>query len=81
MSEALDKIDKYKRDILRELLSQCTEKQQEFFDHMYIYGIEKMPKEKLDWAITQCENTVKKNNSKKKIPNKKKYTRFELMDI
>ncbi len=81
MSEALEKIDKYKREVLKELLSQCTEKQQEFFDHMYIYGIDHMPKDKINWAIIQCENTIKKNNSKKKIPKKKKYSRFEIMDI
>ncbi len=81
MSEALEKIEKYKRDILRELFSQCTEKQQEFFDHMYAYGIENMPEDKINWAIKQCENTIKRNNLKKEIPNKKKYSRFEIMDI
>ena len=81
MSEALDKIDKYKNYILKELFYQCTEKQQEFFDHLYPYGIDHIPKEKLDWAIQQCENTIKEN-IKKGIVNKKKIiNRFKIMDI
>ena len=81
MSEALDKINKYKYDILKELFYQCTEKQQEFFDHLYPYGIDHIPKEKLEWAIIQCENTIQKNNSKKKSKKRKNIPRFELMDI
>lgn len=59
--------------ILKELLAQCTEKQQLLFKRMYSHDnlelpindvVEKIKDEKLDWAISQCMNTVTKNNLK-----------------
>ena len=64
MSEALKKIDKYRYDILRKLFSQCTEKQQKFFNRLYLYGIDHIPKEKLDWAMQQIQSTLNKKVNK-----------------
>ena len=50
-----------KREVLRELLNQCTDKQIEFFNRMYI-DIEVIPYDKMDFAIRQCEATILKNN-------------------
>lgn len=59
--------------ILKELLAQCTEKQQLLFKRMYSHNNLEMPindvvdqinEDKLDWAISQCMNTVTKNNLK-----------------
>jgi 3-methyladenine DNA glycosylase AlkC len=59
MSKALERIEQYTRDQLRNLLLQCTKKQQTFFYRMYP-SIDKIPPEKLPWAIRQCENTLAK---------------------
>lgn len=64
MSEALDEIEQYRRDVLQRLLDQCTPEQQAFFLRMYPGGVEKIPQDKLDWATVQCENTIKKNRKK-----------------
>lgn len=61
MSEALTKIKQYRLQILKELYHQCTPSQQRLFDRMYGDSIDKMPDSKINWAIQQCENTVKKN--------------------
>lgn len=61
MSEALTKIKQYRLQILKELYHQCTSLQQRLFDRMYGDSIDKMPDSKIDWAIQQCENTIKKN--------------------
>ena len=53
------------------MLAQCTKGQQQIFKRMYshknlILDIEKivdnMPENKLDWAFTQCEKTLNKND-------------------
>lgn len=58
------------RNILKELLAQCTEGQQMMFKKMYSPknlelpindAVDKMNPDKIDWAISQCENTLKKN--------------------
>jgi precorrin-4 methylase len=58
------------RRIIKELLDQCTEGQQNVFIRMYsgnvIYSsiaevVDNMPDEKIDHAITQCENSVARN--------------------
>lgn len=51
------------REKLRELLPQCTKKQQEFFIRMYV-SVDVIPFEKIDWAIQQVERTIKKNQEK-----------------
>lgn len=57
------------RNILKELLAECTEGQQTMFKRLYSNNIElpinevvdKMDTDKIDWAISQCERTVEKN--------------------
>lgn len=58
------------KEILKELLNKCTEPQQRLFKQMYCFDnmelpinevIEQMDGDNMDWAITQCERTVKKN--------------------
>lgn len=58
------------RNILKELLSKCTEGQQLMFKRMYSNknlelsineSVDNMDDDKIDWAITQCERTVEKN--------------------
>jgi len=58
------------REILKELLSQCTDQQQLMFKRMYCHknldlpineAVDQMDESKIDWAITQCEKTVAKN--------------------
>ena len=49
---------------LNDALSKCTSKQVEFFWRLYPGGIDKILTTKLPWALTQCENTIKKNEAK-----------------
>ena len=55
------------RNILKELLPQCTEEQQMMFKKMYCHtnldstieeAIDHMDPAKMDWAITQAERTL-----------------------
>ena len=64
MSETLKQLKEHKHQVLKDLLSQCTEKQQLFFNRMYV-SVGTIPEEKWDWAIEQCERTIK-NNAKEK---------------
>lgn len=59
------------KDILKGLLSKCTEPQQMLFKRMYSHNrlelsidevVDQMDSDKLDWAISQCERTVEKNS-------------------
>jgi len=61
------------RDILKDLLSQCTEDQQMLFKRMYSHDdlernindvVDQMPDDKINWAISQCERTVYNNAMK-----------------
>jgi hypothetical protein len=55
------KVSKFKLDLLKDLLHQCTVNQQERFHS--IYGdINKIPEEKIDLAIIQCEKTTELNS-------------------
>lgn len=58
MSKALEKIEKFKRDLLKELYDKCTPLERDKFDRMYQGGPDKVPAERLDWSIQQCENTI-----------------------
>jgi hypothetical protein len=62
MSESLDKIKKYRKQILTELYNQCTESQQTKFNLLY-GSLETISEDKIDLAIQVCERTVKSNNS------------------
>lgn len=57
------------RNILKELLSQCTEGQQLMFKRMYSHkklellindAVDNMDDDKIDCAISQCERTIEK---------------------
>ncbi|KKL56626.1 hypothetical protein LCGC14_2243550 [marine sediment metagenome] len=61
------------KEMLKELLAQCTEQQQFMFKRMYSHNnldlpineaVEKMKDENIDRAITQCERTVENNKIK-----------------
>ena len=67
MSKALKEIEAFRRATLSELYHKCTEKQQAVFCRMY-GSLEAVPDVKVDWAIQQCEATIKKNNA---FPRKK----------
>jgi hypothetical protein len=63
------------RDILKDLLSQCTEDQQMLFKRMYSHddlerdindAVDQMANDKINWAISQCERTVYDNAMKEK---------------
>ncbi len=60
MSKILNEIKDFRKEKLIELLNQCTLEQQAFFDRMY-GSRDTIPDEKIDWAIRQCEGTIKKN--------------------
>lgn len=57
------------QDILKGLLSQCSEEEQMMFKKMYSHQnlelpindvVNNMDPSKMDWAITQCETTINK---------------------
>ena len=57
---------------LKELLLECTERQQFMFKRMYSHKnldlpihevVDQMAVDKIDWAMTQIERTVKKNRA------------------
>lgn len=59
--------------MMKVLLSQCNEKQQDLFKRMYANGnlelsindvVDQMDDDKIDNAFTQCERTVIKNKLK-----------------
>jgi hypothetical protein len=59
-SQSLEKIENYKKKILKELLNQCTEEQKAFFNRMYV-SVEKISENKIPQAIRQCERTIEMN--------------------
>lgn len=61
MSEALTKIEEYRKQILVELYNKCTKEQQELFNRMYV-SVDDIPESKINWAIQQCERTILKNS-------------------
>lgn len=70
MSDALNDIADYRLSTLKRLFLETTEKQQQLFKRMYSHKdltadietiINKMPDNKIDWAIQQCERTVEMN--------------------
>lgn len=64
------------KKMLKELLSECTEGQQQLFKKMYCQNlqmsineaVDQMSDDKIDWAMTQVERTVEKNRSVVKKP-------------
>lgn len=66
-------LNKNTRIILKELLGKCTMGQQDVFVRMYGQNkyrsitetVDHMDSEKIDWALTQIENTLIKNENNK----------------
>jgi len=63
-------IQEFARTQLKEMLGKCTEAQQILFKRMYSHNnlsldigevVDNMPEEKLDWAMQQCQRTLKNN--------------------
>lgn len=54
------KVIEFKRNLIRELLNQCTKEEQAFFDFMY-KSIEDIQEDKMSQAYSQCQATLKKN--------------------
>lgn len=61
MSETLKKIEEYRRQLLLDLYSQCTESQQVKFKMMH-KSIDDIPDDKIEIAILQCEKALQKNS-------------------
>jgi hypothetical protein len=68
-NETLIRISK---EYLKELLMKCTEGQQLMFKRMYCSkkldlsineAVDQMDDNKIDWAVSQTERTVEKNNN------------------
>lgn len=72
-SPTLAKIDKFRRDELKQLLAQCTPGQHHVFRLMYSHKdlekpiekvVDDMPPERIDWAICQVETTIINNTNR-----------------
>lgn len=70
------KIKEEYRLMLKDLLAQCTEAEQMVFKRMYSHKnldldintvVDNMDESKYDWAITQCEQTIKNKRPSKEI--------------
>jgi len=68
MSETInkmnDEIKNIKIQTLTNLYNQCTPDQQKLFNRMYT-SLEKIPDDRINWAIQQCERTIATNNKLK----------------
>lgn len=62
-SKALENIEEYRLNTLRNLLSQCTESQQKKFWRIFISWND-IGEHNLNNAITICERAVKQNSEK-----------------
>ena len=63
-------LQKFARDTIKAGLAECSPEQQLLFKRMYANGnlelpidevVDDMPEARLDWAMQQVENTIKKN--------------------
>ncbi len=63
-----DTLQEFARTQLKAMLAECTDSQQSMFKRMYSYTdltldidtvVDNVPVEKLDWAMTQCQKTLK----------------------
>ena len=61
-SENLKKVKDYRKQLLQELYDQQTDAAKDLFNRMYV-SVDKIPEEKIDWAIQQCERTLEKQNN------------------
>ena len=55
------KVEEFKRNELRKLYVQLTEKQQKFFNRLW-GSVDKIPEDKIHIGVSQCEKTIVKNN-------------------
>lgn len=62
--------ENFNRDWLKENIALCNESQQQMFKRMYSHNnldldvnsiIDKMPEDKLDWAMQQVQHTLEKD--------------------
>lgn len=60
MQEFETKVREYKRGLIKELLSQCTEPQKAFFDRLH-ESIETIKEDRMKDAYYQCLRTIKNN--------------------
>lgn len=58
--EAKEFLTEKGRDILREMLSKCSEAQVDRFNRMY-KSVDKIKLDKIPWAIVQCSKTIEMN--------------------
>ena len=58
-SDFMKDINKQARTRMENLLKRCTEPQQKIFSRMYPDGV---PDEKVDWALSQIERTLNKED-------------------
>lgn len=67
-SETLERLKREKEGALRDLYDSCTPKEQDLFNRMYFYkkpvSFIDFPEDKIDWAIQQCDNTIRNRNEK-----------------
>jgi hypothetical protein len=70
------RLQAFARLTLKEGLSLLSDEEQMFFKRMYSYNnlelpidkvVDNMPEGKLDWAMQQVENTIIKNEKKKRL--------------
>jgi len=61
LKEFQDKVDSFKRELLRKELEKCTIDQQNLFDRMY-KSIDNINPSKMDRAFQQICATIKKND-------------------
>lgn len=57
MSELHEKTTEFKREEIRKLLVQCTEKEIAFFNRLY-GSIDAIPEENMNCAYGQCKRTL-----------------------
>jgi hypothetical protein len=58
-----DKVREFKRNLVREKLSQCTPSQRVVFGRMYHGGIDAMKEDSMRGAYGQCVRTIKKKSA------------------
>jgi hypothetical protein len=73
LSEALNTVKDFRKNLLIDLYNQCNPDQQLMFRRMYSHKnldlsidsiVEIIPEDRLDWATQQCENTIKSNKKR-----------------
>jgi len=53
------KTDEHGRELVRELLKQCTEPEQKFFEKVFPGGVDKLEGDKVKIAYDLCSRTLK----------------------